>query len=127
MYHTGRAAPVAQVAYTFNHRQHTSGKVMVGGSAADVAATLNPVSGRGLSHLIRTGCVLHQRCRGTGGGVTLRLGSRIHAAAAHFLDAGRHPPLPTFTLGCLLQRYRYPVVEQASLPMLPLHQVSAAH
>ena len=32
----------------------------VGGRGDDAASTLNPVAGRGLTHLVRLGCALHQ-------------------------------------------------------------------
>ena len=32
----------------------------MGGRGDDMASTLNPVAGRGLTHLVRLGCALHQ-------------------------------------------------------------------
>jgi hypothetical protein len=62
-------------------------KLLLGrGRGDDVAATLNPAAGRGLTHLTRHGCALHQRASGTGVGVSLRGGERLHAAAAHLVS-----------------------------------------
>jgi hypothetical protein len=75
--------------YAVNSRQHTSGKVVVGaGRGNDVAASLNPAAGRGLTHLLRCGSAPHQRVRGTGAGGTVRLAPRAHASAAHLVAAG---------------------------------------
>ena len=62
------------------------------GRGDDVAASLNPAAGRGLSHLVRFGSAPHQRARGSGGGGTVRLGQRVHASAAHLIDSGAPPP-----------------------------------
>jgi hypothetical protein len=62
-------------------------KLLLGrGRGDDVAATLNPASGRGLSHLTRHGCALHQRAAGSGVSLALRGGGRLHAAAAHLVS-----------------------------------------
>lgn len=51
-----------------------------------MAATLDPAAGRGLSHLTRHGCALHQRAAGSGVGLALCGGGRLHAAAAHLVS-----------------------------------------
>jgi hypothetical protein len=62
-------------------------KLLLGrGRGDNVAATLNPAAGRGLTHLLRHGCALHQRAAGSGVGVSLRGGGRLHAAAAHLVS-----------------------------------------
>ena len=72
-YHTGLAARAkcmqraerlalhAQMLYTLSPaRKLTIVLAPVGGRGDDVASTLNPVAGRGLTHLVRFGCGLHQ-------------------------------------------------------------------
>lgn len=82
------AGKLHKMTYVYNHRQHNSGKLIVGGTAGDIAATLNPAAGRGLSQLLRAGCSIHQRCCGTGVGAVVRIASRIHAAAVQLVDSG---------------------------------------
>jgi len=62
-----------QVLYTLD--PNTDWKValaLAGGRGDDVAVTLNPVAGRGLTHLVRLGCSLHQACQGVGPGFSWR-------------------------------------------------------
>lgn len=90
--HHCRAVPL-QVVYAVNSRQHTRGMVVAGaGRGDDVVASLNPAAGRGLTHLLRFGSAPHQRTRGSGVGGTLRLSPRVHASAAHLIDAGACRP-----------------------------------
>ena len=83
-----------QVVYAVNSWQHTRGMVVAGAGRGDeVVPSLNPAAGRGLTHLLRFGSAPHQRARGSGVGGTLRLSPRLHASAAHLVDAGaRRPP-----------------------------------
>lgn len=63
---------------------------LAGGRGDDVAVTLNPVAGRGLTHLVRLGCSLHQACRGAGPGLSWRA-SRDATLAAAVMHGGAAP------------------------------------
>lgn len=87
---------VLQVVYSLKHgdeRQQTWKLLLGRGRGDDVAASLNPAAGRGLTHLVRHGCALHQRATGSGLGVAARLSDRVHAAAAQ-LVSGSFRDLP---------------------------------
>lgn len=98
--HDTTFALAPQVMYAINSGQHTSGKLVVGrGRGDDVVSSLNPVAGRGLTHLLRFGSAVHQRVSGSGVGGTLRLHSRCHASCAHMISDGAgepRPPCPPF-------------------------------
>ncbi len=50
-----------QVLYTLTPTRNVNVVLApVGGRGDDAASTLNPVAGRGLTHLVRLGCALHQ-------------------------------------------------------------------
>lgn len=86
---SGPDAALQKVVYSLKRggeRQQTWKLLLGRGRGDDVAATLNPAAGRGLTHLIRHGCALHQRVRGSGAGVAARLSERVHAAAVHLVS-----------------------------------------
>ena len=56
-----RAGWRVQVLYTLTPARNVNVVLAaVGGRGDDAASTLNPVAGRGLTHLVRLGCALHQ-------------------------------------------------------------------
>ena len=82
-------------------------KLLLGrGRGDDVAATLNPAAGRGLTHLLRHGCALHQRAAGSGVGLALRGGGQLHAAAAHLVSGALLSVIRSFNylLACIICR-----------------------
>ena len=64
------------------HRDWKVGFAFAGGRGDDVAVTLNPVAGRGLTHLVRLGCSLHQACQGIGPGFSWRASQDATLAGA---------------------------------------------
>lgn len=102
-----------QVIYSLQRdgdRQQTWKLLLGHGRGDDVAATLNPAAGRGLTHLVRHGCALHQKVRGSGLGVAARLSDRVHVAAAHLVSGTVEP--------CTHVRFH---------TLLPLRAVSAGY
>lgn len=78
-----------QVIYSLHSSRERSSslKLLLGaGRGDDVAGSLNPAAGRGLTHLTRFGAAPHQRVCGSGLGGAWRAGRRTHAAAAHLIS-----------------------------------------
>ena len=83
----GPARACPQVLYTLSpNRDWNLALALAGGRGDDVAVTLNPVAGRGLTHLVRLGCDMHQACKGIGPGLAWRASRDTTLAAAVMHD-----------------------------------------
>ena len=79
--------PAPQVLCTLApHRDLQLALALAGGRGDDVAVTLNPVAGRGLTALVRHGCALHQACQGAGAGFSWRAAQDATLAAVLLHD-----------------------------------------
>lgn len=94
--------------YTLSpHKDVALALALAGGRGDDVVVTLNPVAGRGLTHLVRLGSALHQACRGAGAGLSWRAPRDATLAAAVMHDGA-----PARSSLCFRRKHRLDIFVQ---------------